>query len=483
MTVPQEVRLARHALDLDDDGHDTHLSGSTVTLVSGALSSPPTQAELQALIGSVGAGRLFLVTNTTTGFRYSAVSDGIRFEIVPTVLPAGTPTVTSDVFAMTTAPEGGWTQIQAPKAVGYNGYTYIGWHNGSTGATRVGVWNNATRVKENMVTVHGAFGGGVDNHDAPSILLDSVSHRVIVAYSEHGDATIRRKRSVNSLDTDPTLSGGFGSEYAAAFAGNYTYQNLVQLDSGTIFWLYRYISGSTGYLEWVKSTDGGATWSGPTQIFGSTSGHVAYWRIGTDGTKIHVVTTETEPTASSTFHFYMLEDGSLHKSDGTTLGSFIHSTDCTPVLAFGAGGANWAWGVADDGLGPAAVLMQDIGGDNRIVTARYRSGSWVIDEVVASVGGQVTGNQYASGAGIVPTDPNRVAYAKLDGSHWEQFRSVSPDDGASWTEEQLTFGSSVDQLWADAVHDAETDGPEFVWLSGTYTSDTVFSFGITGALP
>jgi hypothetical protein len=29
MTVPQEVRLARHAGDLDDDGHDT-LSGGTV---------------------------------------------------------------------------------------------------------------------------------------------------------------------------------------------------------------------------------------------------------------------------------------------------------------------------------------------------------------------------------------------------------------------------------------------------------------------
>jgi hypothetical protein len=306
----------------------------------------------------------------------------------------------------------------------------------------------------------------------------ATSHKLLSAYAAHDGANLYTRLSTNSLLADPTLSGGVAGEVTALTSGDWTYANLVQLDSGTVFLFFRYVSGPTGYLEYLKSTDEGATWTSHTQIYGGNSGHVPYWRIGHDGTQIHFIITDVEPQTGSTFHFYMLEDGTLHKSDGTTLGSFIHASDCTPVLS-NTGGANWSWGVSVDGSGPAAVLMQDIGSDNAIKTARYRSGSWQINTVAASVGGQLTGNQFASGCGILPTNPNVVYLAKKVGSHFEQFRYVSQDDGVTWSSTQLTSGSTVENIWVDGVRNA-SPGLEAVWLKGTYTSDTSYNFGVEG---
>jgi hypothetical protein len=380
--------------------------------------------------------------------------------------------------ALSSSPLGGWTQIQFPKACGYNGYTYLGWLNGSTGQEQVAAFRHSTGVLSTPVTLHASF-GVADNHASPACLVMASSHRLLVAYAAHDGANLYTRLSTNDLDSDPTLSGGFDPEVVVLTSGDWTYTNLHQLASGTVFLNYRYVSGPTGYLEYVKSTNEGASWTSQTQIYGGNAGHVPYWRIGHDGTKIHVIITDVEPQTGQTFHFYMLEDGTCHKSDGTLITPLLHASDCTAVLSNSLG-ANWSWGVAANGLGPACVLMQDQGGtDNAIKTARYRSGAWQVDTVIGSVGGQLNGNQYASGCGILPDNPDVVYLARKIGSHFEQYRYVSGDDGVTWAGTALTSGSTVENIWVDGVRNAEP-GLEAVWLKGTYTSDTSYAFGVEG---
>lgn len=390
-----------------------------------------------------------------------------------------------NVFAITEAPDGGWTQIQDPKAYHYHGYTYLGWIDGTSGATEVGAFDHATKTTS---VVHVTDLGSPDNHDSPAVMVRDSDKRLLVAYGRANSSQIRLKISVNSLDTDPTLSGGFGTEAlldAQIGATEYTYPALIQLRSVTDDPIYLFFRDTvaasgfgSGHIAYSKSTDGGATWGAAVRVF-SPPAERAYRRVESNWTdRIDIFTTDRDPDDSNLYHFYLDgTDDSLHASNGTALTAPVTSSTATLVLAKTNGPA-WSWGGSWDG-GPATVIMQNKSGDNRILTARWRSGAWKVDTVVESVGGQLGINTYGSGAAIHHTDPDTVYVARKD-TKFEMWRYSSSDDGDTWTGTQLTSGSSVDNVWAEVPHFAGS-GLRAVWLAGTYTSDTNFSFGISGA--
>ncbi len=384
------------------------------------------------------------------------------------------------------SPQGGWTQIQDPKAIHYNGATYFVWTNGSSGDLEIGKYVHATGVTTTHVLAAafepGGLDPGIDIHSSPAVIVRNSDHRLIVAASHHAETVA----PYIYISTNPEDITSFAAAVRPSSIGaaQYTYPVLYQLAgvSDTIYLFYRdYISGTTtGRLGYSTSTDGGSTWASRTVVYTGASGKVPYWRIASDWiSRIDVFATDDVPTASSLGHFYLDgTTGNAYKTDGTLISAtrpFAFS-DMTLVHA----STVWSWGACLDTLGrPATVMMRDIGSDNAIDVARWRSGAWHTDTVIASVGGQLTGNQYASGCGIHHTNPDIVYAAKKVSSHWEQFRYVSLDDGATWTGTQLTSASSVDHVWVDVVHKAGT-GLEGIWTFGTYTSDTSYLFGTKG---
>lgn len=387
-----------------------------------------------------------------------------------------------NVVSVSTAPNGGWTLPQDPKAMTYNGKTYLGWIDSISGATEVASFTHSTSTLSTPFSL--AALGGPDNHDSPSILVRDSDKRVIVAYCRHEDPLVRLRISTNPEDVtafaaEQTLDPGFG--------GVYTYTSMYQLlglPNDPIYLFARSIPDlgtQTGRLVYAVSTDQGATWSSWTVLFTGAIANVPYWRLVSDRDRyIHVMTTNTAPNASNTYHFYIDgSTGTAYKSDGTEITTALPFTytSLTPVLT--TGGACWSWGVSlPDSRHPAGVLMQDISGDNRILAARWNGSAWVVTTVVASVGGQLGINQYASGCAIHHNNPNVIYAAKKIAGKFEMFRYVSGDSGATWEEVQLTSGSSVDHVWPDTV--TEAAGLEAVWLRGSYTNDTTFSFGISG---
>jgi hypothetical protein len=383
---------------------------------------------------------------------------------------------------LTSSPQGGWTQIQDPKAIHSTGDIEVGKYVHATGVTTTHVLAAAFEP--------GVFDPGIDIHSSPAVIVRSSDHKLVVAASHHAE-TSTPHIWISPNAEDITGSWTAVTPGASIGAAQYTYMVLYQMASGTIYLFYRdYISGTnTGRLGFSSSTDGGSTWASRKILYTGAAGKVPYWRIVGDGAhRIDVFATDDVPTASPLGHFYYDTTADLvYQTDGTNLAAWDGHTnplvfsDLTLVHA----ATCWSWGASIDALGrPATVLMEDIGSDNAIKVARWRSGAWHTDTVIASVGGQLTGNQYASGAAIHHTNPD-IVYAAKKATHWEMWRYVSTDDGATWTGTQLTSGSSVDNVWAEVVHNPGP-GLEGVWLAGTYFSDagtgpgTGFAFGITG---
>lgn len=392
------------------------------------------------------------------------------------------------ILTLTSAPQGGWTQIQDPKAFYYNGATYFAYapDTGSTGDIVVGKYVHSTGVTTTHVLAS-AYENPPDNHSSPSVIV-LPDGRLMVGAAHHAEVT-SPSFWVSTNPEDITSWNSPMTPDAVIGAAQYTYIVMYPMADGKVYVFYRdYISGTNtgrlGYTTWDGVTLSNAGWTGRKILYTGATGHVPYWRIISDPANdlIHVFVTDVEPDSSALGHFYFdIGAVMVHASDGTPLtwngtSTLLDWSDITLVQ----GATCWSWGASVDALGrPAAVIMRDVGSDNAIDVARWRSGAWQVDEVVASVGGQVTGNQYASGAAIHHANPNLVYYAKKDGSHWEMFKARSVDDGATWSETQLTTGSTGDNLWPEVPHNAGV-GLSGLWPCGAYTSDTNYSFGIRG---
>lgn len=389
---------------------------------------------------------------------------------------------TAAVRTVTSAPQGGWTQIQDPKAFHYNGATYAVWTNGSSGDIEIAKYDEAAHTTTTHVLAAafepGGLDDGVDIHSSPSVIVRPDGH-IVVAAAHHAE-TDGPYVYISTNAEDITAWGSAVRPDASIGAAQYTYMILYQLASGAIYLFYRdYISGtSTGRLAYSASTDGGSTWSARTVLYTGASGHVPYWRVVSDwDDRFDIFITDIEPNASKLGHFYLIgSTGKRYTSAGVEITTSlpIGYSDVTQVHAATA----WSWGGCIDSMGrPATVLMVDITGDNAIKVARWRSGAWQVNTVVSAVGGHLGINQYASGCGIHHTNPN-IVYVAKKATHWEMWRYVSADDGATWTGTQLTSGSSSENVWADVVHHA--DRLEGIWAYGTYSDDLTYSFGIRG---
>lgn len=386
------------------------------------------------------------------------------------------------------SPDGGYsTEIQRSRAVHHNGYTYIGFV-GSGGSIIVLSRNNATGA-ETLTGVHSDW--ATDTHNTPALLVEANTHKLWVAYCEHDGAEMYLRISATSLDTDPDLSDGFGSETGlhsqlGGFA-DHTYPVLLQLTSETndpVYLMWREVGSSLFRLAMSKTTNLGVTWSSRVLVYvedAASSATDPYWKIGSNGTdRFDVLVAENNELR----HFYY--DGAYRTSDGTDTtiapdaNGGLEASDCTLVLDDTDGTVDRALGVCFDGTNPAGLAWQDNGGTTRrLVSVRWRTGAWQADTIIEDVGGFVSGIPYVSNADMHESDPDLVIAPRKVGSRWEMFRYTSADDGGSWTAEQLTTGSAADNLNPGFVLDAASEVQAF-WHYGSLFTSAHFTFGFRG---
>lgn len=384
------------------------------------------------------------------------------------------------------ASDGWWNNIAEPRAAYYNGQTYFAWVN-ETGDIYAASYNHSTKTTTTPFYIGSALSSPSGNvHNSVAILVRSSDKKLVIAYCEEGDSVIRLRISTNAEDAT-----AWGSQFTIMSGGSYTYVSLFQMGSGTMFLVTRSIVSSVAYLAITSSIDGGATWdSSATNLIAPTTGTgnpsaANYWRVGSDGTNLHFLVTDTDRSdahPSSVYHIYFTPGSNVYKSDGTSLGnSFpIAATNGTLVQNTSLGPA-WAEGVGFVGGNPAGVLLAYDSGNtrNRILACRWSGSSWDVTEV-DNTGGILTGNRFVAGAAIDRADPDTIWAMKEIAGTFELVRYVSGDSGATWTAQQVTISSPADNAALDTPFNAAA-GMAAIFGQGTFVDATDFDFSVMGA--
>ncbi|MAT72547.1 MAG: hypothetical protein CMJ58_23860 [Planctomycetaceae bacterium] len=343
-----------------------------------------------------------------------------------------------------------------------------------------------------------------DDHNSAALWMRP-DGRYVAAYAAH-HAEPKCYCRISSRPHDPTQ---WGPEQTIDVAARATYSNLHFLgdDAGGAGRLYNFTRTDNFDPNVHWSDDGGDTWQvGGKLLTSGDSGDRPYVKYASDGRRIHFIATEQHPRDfdNSVFHGYV-EGGRLHDSFGrvvdedVTDGAAAPPAALTPVLAAGTRVQEhdarrlWTVDLVLDAAGaPVAVLTGRADGsvdDHRFYYARFDGQAWRVHEL-AHAGGYLYGRErdYTGLAAIDPNDVNTVYVStKLDPRsgnatpHYELYRGVTSDGGASWSWTAITSDSPVDNL-RPIVPAWSGDETALLWLRGRYRSYTDWDTQVVGLL-
>jgi hypothetical protein len=406
---------------------------------------------------------------------------------------AGTGSFTAPwtITTITTAPASGWTQITNGQAVsGGNGKTYVGYVRGDNGDLAVRSVDETTGTPGTEQVLHAAF--EVDIHSAPTLLVRDSDHKLLVWYSKHLGSNMYMRVSTNSVDSDPTLSGGFAAatDIDSSLGGtHYTYPSAFQMlgeASDPIYLFYRDHQSGDTVAAWAysKSTDGGSTWSAQTSFLRGAGAKGPYLVFDTDGdTRIDIAASDGHPIGdapTSVYHFY-LEGGTFKTSTDATISASQPFLASEGTLVYSGSESGWPVNISPHGGGPLAFTYQVLltgGTDCSNRYARWTGTSWTTASIVNA--GGVIESTVGPQARLDRNAPNTVYAPVKVGSHFEMQEWKTTDAGLTWAKiRDLTTGSSVEHLHPQAPRNAGLH-LRAVWLVGTYTDYLNYSLGIEG---
>lgn len=404
----------------------------------------------------------------------------------------GSPAILSPntVTALIAAPHGGWTQTQGPHGVTLAGYVYWANVNGTTGALEV-AGQHLGGFAIAPITVHAALTS--DTHDAPSLLIRASDHKLMVWYSGHNGTHFYQRISTNSLDSDPTLSGGFAAEtdLASTFGGaQYTYPFAGQFADGTLWLGFRdnNLAFTQTWLCLAKSTDDGATWTAETKMWLGGAGLASslYWMVhfGSDRFDMAISTLNgVTGVHASLYHAYWQGGGNPKQTNGASLGGTepLSPTAATLVHDGSAYPNAWPSGMTTDATSAPVILYETLDTANghayTIKYARWNGASWDHTTITTldDTGLVLVAHSALDEAGAIAWIVKPVS------SVYEVFEYVTSDHGATWVATQLTSSSSSPgYVYPVNVHDPVTTIRGLVMGGGTYTSTVVNDEGTYG---
>ncbi|GAB3658167.1 BNR-4 repeat-containing protein [Glycomyces tarimensis] len=344
-----------------------------------------------------------------------------------------------------------------------------------------------------------------DDHNVPG-LWRRADGRWLAVYTKHKTDNLTRWRI--SEPDDPTRWGPERTfDWSPLTEGRgVTYSNLHAMN-GRLYCFARAVNDDQCALV---SEDEGDTWTYAGKLFTRPKvGYVnGYTRYASNGERIDLITTDHHPRDfdNSIYHGY-LEDGSLHRSDGTVL-DLVALTDDAPsqaelttVLATGTqwdGVAMthcWTTDIRRDEDGTVAAIMtaratapdteveqqfdrRRAVPDLRFVYARLSpGGEWRVHELAKAGPGLFPHEEdYTGLVAIDPYDLDSV-YASTpvdprDGTelaHHEIFNGRTSDGGATWRWNPVTESSDVDNL-RPIVAPGDPSRIPLLWFRGSMTA-------------
>ena len=421
--------------------------------------------------------------------------------------------------------DGGWSWFEDERAVVCGGKIIVGSvaagvHDpGRCGDIEVVVYDPATGQKS-LSRLHGGLSGGrgeeYDDHNSPALFARPDGH-IIAAYSKHGLEN-RFYYRLTARAGDPT---DWQPERACvpSETSRITYSNLhwLGLENEGRGRLYNFFRGLNDSFKpsYAWSDDGGESWvAGNVLINVPTSfKHRPYVKYTSNGTDtVHFFYTEGHPRDfdNSAYHVYY-RAGSLFRSDGAVVGTLAaglgEPTEGTRLFRGDPDNVAWVSDIHLDSAGCPYVaysVQKDAAGlpsgqsgqDHRYRYARWDGRQWR-DYEIAYAGRRLYAGEddYTGNIALDPDDPDTV-YISADVDpktgqplvskrdqrrHYEVFKGITGDHGATWRWTPLTSDSGADNI-RPIVPAWPGDRSVVLWLRGTYRTYTDYDLDVVGMI-
>lgn len=365
--------------------------------------------------------------------------------------------------------DGAWCWFSDPRAIMTNsGEIVTGWvkKDGSVEVAQFDI--NSKSVQTNILFDQLE----VDDHDNPAF-VELPSGEIIAMYAWHStDKGIifqktDRSGDIQSFSEPLVMRPGVETLLPKFPRETFTYANPFYLsDEKTLYSFGRWI----GYKpNWIKSKDGGKTWSDETVIISRTPfdpNNRPYVKYASDGkSRIHLLFTDghprVEPT-NSVYHCYYEADA-FWRSDGTKICSvdqlpFAPEEATVLYQADSISGRAWIADIGLDSLGTPYVLYtrHPSETDHRYHYAFFDSkeNSW-IDHEICKAGRWFPQTQpdkeerephYFGNLTLHPADPTIIFLSRQINERFEIEKRVTSDYGNTWEIFPVTQNSTYDQV-------------------------------------
>ncbi|MCA9234771.1 MAG: BNR-4 repeat-containing protein [Planctomycetales bacterium] len=347
-----------------------------------------------------------------------------------------------------------------------------------------------------------------DDHNSAALFVRP-DGKYLAMYARHGSDNFSRWR----ISTNPHDATAWEPEQTFNNGAGTTYSNLHYLpaDNGGAGRTYNFTRTNNYDPNVLVSDDQGASWSyGGKLLTEGGGGDRPYVRYFDDGNRIHLITTERHPrNYDNSVYYGYIEDAKLYGAGGAVLdanlldGAAVTPASLTPVMQTGTvvdGDAMrrmWTVDAAVDGAGDPVVVFQaranDSDLDHRFFYGRWTGSSWQVNQL-AFAGSYLYGaeNDYTGLVAIDPDDTSTVylssevhpaTKAQLIGAdgqrHYELFKGVTDDGGATWAWSPITFNSTQHNV-RPIVPKWDAENTAVLWLRGDYSTYTSFDTDVVG---
>ncbi len=414
--------------------------------------------------------------------------------------------------------DGGWCWFQDERAIIHDGKLIIA-------SVAGGRQDPARRGNIEVVTCELATGNKhlsvlhrnlqFDDHACPALLVRP-DGRILALYSKHGPENHFYYR-ISREPNDPTRWGP-EKTFTPSQTSRITYSNLHFLAKedgrGRVYDFYRGLDASFK-PSYAYSDDYGETWTSGNVIIQVPAKfrHRPYVKYASNGLDtVHFFYTDGHPRDydNSVYHIYYRQ-GRLYRSDGTLIRSLREGlkkpAEGTRVFAGDPNNVAWVCDLALDEQGrpvgvysvqkDSAGLPRGQGGEDiRYGYARWTGTRWVKHEMAHAGSRLYAGEDDYSGLAALDPDDLSTVYistnaqpvtgepliSKTDGKrHYEIFKGVTADGGASWKWTAITRNSTVDNL-RPIVPKWDRDHTALLWLRGVYHAYTNYSLEVVGLI-
>ncbi len=386
---------------------------------------------------SVGTNRQILTANDeeTSGLKW--VDEVIKSEKIKKNVPVG-----NNVTSL-------W--LVSPKAVYYNGNTYIVYNDYDDNDRKIAKYNHATDTCTTNTWTQTAFDTGSNStgrdyaHAAPTIFIDSNGY-INLSYTGYKNGNIYNIRSTNAEDITT-----WDSEVTVLSDSNTTaYPTIVEVNNTYVIFYRKF---STNYkLARKISSDNGSTWTNEVII----TDYFPYYQVRVDSNERVHIAWHSNPVSTNINLYYIYTDDA---EAATPIWKTVDGSTVTIPLSVSSAKIfdstiNWdtcyILGLVPDNAGKIHIFAEvtDSVNDDEILYFEYSGSSWNETTIVTgtfqtwSTAGRIFGDVTFVNDNIYLTipyiyDTSFGTYGKSELQEW-----VSYDKGSSWKfNEYITVNS------------------------------------------